>query len=113
MKTARKSVSRPTAFDFDAPPPVAQQPARRQAAPRRPKEVVRREKREKFKDIMGPRAAKAIHDIRLLSYGASKKRYYYTEKDIELLRQRLLDEVESALSAYYVQKEGSEKIEFD
>ncbi len=90
------------AFDFEPAPRARRAAVRPKRVQRRPREVVLKEKREKFKEIMAPRAKRAIHDIRLLTYGSNRKRYHYTPDDIELLRSRLHEEVDQALAAYTV-----------
>lgn len=101
---------------FDNPRRVTRQAsATRSPRPerrRRTQEEVRREKRAKFKQIMGPRVNKALHDISLLVHGSNRKRYYFTEGDVEVMRKALLTEVENAMAPYVtIRPEGS--VEFD
>lgn len=103
-RQAKQATPEPEDIDFDQGR-AAKSAVKR--AKRRPRSVVLREKREKFKEIIAPRAKKAIHDIRLLTYGSNRKRYHYTDEDIALLRERLHKEVDDALRPYITDPDES------
>lgn len=97
MATALKASTVDFDFDRRRPPPPTRTRAQQR---RRPTEVVRKEKREKFKEIITPRAIRAITHIRLIGYGADRKRYYYTEEDVKLLKQRMHEEVDEVMATF-------------